>query len=112
VLNTKGRAFRRLTTILNDLWAALVNPKFQGGFQKIPIIINDLRQFPAPASGYILVNCGASACSASASVTWPNVVSLARAEGDILPEWPRRPAPSARAEVINFHLTGKEELEE
>jgi hypothetical protein len=34
----------------------VTNPKFQGGFQKIPIVINDLRQFPVPVSGYGLIN--------------------------------------------------------
>ncbi len=90
----------------------LPSPKFQVGSQKIPIIINNLHQFPVPASGYILVNCSAFACSASASVTCWNAVSLARAEGEILPAGPCRPAPSAWAEVINIHLAGKEELQE
>ena len=40
------------------------------------MLINDLRQFPVPVSGYILINRSASACSASASVTWRNVVCL------------------------------------
>ena len=42
----------------------------------ISIVINDLRRFPIPVSGYILINRSASACNASASVTWRNVVWL------------------------------------
>ena len=39
-------------------------------------MINHLRQFQFPVSGYILINRNASACSASGSVTWKNGVCL------------------------------------
>ena len=51
-------------------------PKFQGRNWGIPIAGNYLCQIQFPVSGYILINRSASACSASASVTWKNVVCL------------------------------------
>ena len=50
------------------------SPKFQRGRMGISIVINDLRRMPFPVSGYILINRSASACNASASVTWWNGV--------------------------------------
>ena len=55
---------------------ACISPKFQQGKMGISIVTNDLWQFPVPVSGYIVINRSASACSASASVTWRNVVWL------------------------------------
>ena len=51
-------------------------PKFQGRNWGIPIAGNYLCQIQFPVSGYILINRSAFACSASASVTWKNVVCL------------------------------------
>src|SRR5208337_4457826 len=51
-------------------------PKFQGRNWGIPVAGNYLCQIQFPVSGYILINRSASACSASASVTWKNVVCL------------------------------------
>jgi hypothetical protein len=48
-------------------------PEFQKGIVAISLTINDLRQIPFPVSGYTAINRSASACSASASVTWRNV---------------------------------------
>ena len=64
-----------------DGWAAAsgkkrINPKFQGRNSGIPKAVNYLCQIQFPVSGYILINRSASACSASASVTWKNVVCL------------------------------------
>ena len=42
-------------------------------------MLNDLRRFPVPLSVYTVINRSASACSASASVTWRNVVWLGSA---------------------------------
>ena len=47
-----------------------LSPKFQDRLVGIPITVNDLRQSRLPVSGYILINLSASACKASASVTW------------------------------------------
>jgi hypothetical protein len=47
-----------------------VKPKFQGHFVGILMAINDLWRSGLPVSGYILINLNASACRASASVTW------------------------------------------
>ena len=49
-------------------------PKFQRGWWRISIVSNDLRRFPVPVSVYTVINRSASACNASASVTWRNVV--------------------------------------
>ena len=46
------------------------NPKFQGRLVGIPMAINNLWRSRLPVSGYILINLSASACKASASVTW------------------------------------------
>ena len=46
------------------------SPKFQGVSKGVPIAGNDLCRSGFPVSGYILINRSASACSASASVTW------------------------------------------
>ena len=54
----------------------IAKPKFQGRNWGIPIAGNYLCQIQFPVSGYILINRSASACSASASVTWKNVVCL------------------------------------
>jgi transposase len=53
-----------------------ISPKFQGRNSGIPKAVNYLCQIQFPVSGYILINRSASACSASASVTWKNVVCL------------------------------------
>src|SRR5208337_2572076 len=55
---------------------SLLRPKFQGRNWGIPVAGNYLCQIQFPVSGYILINRSASACSASASVTWKNVVCL------------------------------------
>ena len=55
---------------------ATSSPKFQGRNWGIPVVGNYLCQIQFPVSGYILINRSASACSASASVTWKNVVCL------------------------------------
>jgi len=47
-----------------------VKPKFQGVSKGIPIVDKDLCRFRFPVSGYILTSRSASACTASASVTW------------------------------------------
>ena len=46
----------------------------------ISIVENDLRQNQIPVSGYTAINRSASACSASASVTWRNGVRLGSAD--------------------------------
>ena len=56
--------------IQGHIQAFTVSPKFQGSPTGISIVINDLCQTRVPVSGYILINRSASACSASASVTW------------------------------------------
>jgi hypothetical protein len=53
-----------------------LRPKFQGQKWGIPITANYLCQKRVPVSGYILINLSASACRASASVTWKNAVCL------------------------------------
>src|SRR5271157_2991277 len=57
-------------------FSELLNPKFQGRKWGIPITANYLCQNRVPVSGYILINRSASACRASASVTWKNFVCL------------------------------------
>jgi Aldehyde dehydrogenase family len=52
------------------------NLKFQGRKGGISVVINHLRRFQFPVSGYILISRSASACSASGSVTWKNGVCL------------------------------------
>ena len=47
-----------------------LKPKFQMAKMGISIVSNDLRKTRFSVSGYILINRSASACSASASVTW------------------------------------------
>jgi hypothetical protein len=50
------------------------SPKFHQATMGISIVQNDLRQTRIPVSGYTAINRSASACSASASVTWWNGV--------------------------------------
>ena len=61
-------------------WKGIIRPKFQRARMGISIVENDLRQTLVPVSGYILINRSASACSASASVTWRNGIRLGSAD--------------------------------
>ena len=75
-----GRPSDMELAILKVLWGSgaehsaaspgSARPKFQGHLVGIPIAINDLLRSRLPVSGYILINLSASACKASASVTW------------------------------------------
>jgi hypothetical protein len=51
-----------------------VSPKFQSQKEGLPRRSKHLCRLCLPVSGYILISRSASACSASASVTWRNVV--------------------------------------
>ena len=68
-----------LETAFQELEASLhgeINPKFQKGEVGISIVVNGLRRFLIPVSGYTVINRSASACNTSASVTWENDVRL------------------------------------
>lgn len=62
--------------VLTEARLENLKPKFQGQKSGIPMAVNYLCQIQFPVSGYILISRSASACSASASVTWKNVVCL------------------------------------
>src|SRR5271157_1120233 len=65
--------FPLIAVLRGGVWS---RPKFQGRKWGIPITANYLCQNRVPVSGYILINRSASACRASASVTWKNFVCL------------------------------------